>query len=205
MAGQKDVAVPDADVLVPTLSCDLLLCAFECDLYRPVVTPRILGEFGHTLIDAFPHLDPAAPTRRAAHVAEALKFHTRAGFARCHGRRIHGPHRHRRSHRNRQSPGRDDRQARPSTGHATRTVGPACFGLSETRRSSEGPPRDRSKRALDWAGPLSRSPGRPRGEPTARPRRPRRRGFVIQEIVPLHFEPPANDGRQAVDDARPNV
>ena len=31
MAGQKDVAVPDADVLVPTLSCDLLLCAFECD------------------------------------------------------------------------------------------------------------------------------------------------------------------------------
>ena len=30
------VAVLDADVLVPILSCDLLLTAFEYDLFQPV-------------------------------------------------------------------------------------------------------------------------------------------------------------------------
>ena len=36
------VAVLDADVLVPILSCDLLLSAFDEDLYRPIVTATIL-------------------------------------------------------------------------------------------------------------------------------------------------------------------
>ena len=35
------VAVLDADVLVPILSCDLLLSAFDADLYRPGVTATI--------------------------------------------------------------------------------------------------------------------------------------------------------------------
>ncbi len=38
------VVVLDADVLVPILSCDLLLSAFDEDLYRPVVTATILHE-----------------------------------------------------------------------------------------------------------------------------------------------------------------
>lgn len=52
------VAVLDADVLVPILSCDLLLSTFEHDLFQPVVTPKILTEVEHTLIDDFAHLDP---------------------------------------------------------------------------------------------------------------------------------------------------
>lgn len=70
------VAVLDADVLVPILSCDLLLTAFEHDLFQPVVTPKILTEVEHTLLDDFSHLDPAALTRRAAQVASALRLHT---------------------------------------------------------------------------------------------------------------------------------
>ncbi len=42
------VAVLDADVLVPILSCDLLLSAFDEDLYRPVVTATILHETERT-------------------------------------------------------------------------------------------------------------------------------------------------------------
>ena len=42
------VAVLDADVLVPILSCDLLLSAFDEDLYHPVVTPTILEPMGQT-------------------------------------------------------------------------------------------------------------------------------------------------------------
>ncbi|MFT3854179.1 MAG: PIN domain-containing protein [Ilumatobacteraceae bacterium] len=70
------VAVLDADVLVPILSCDLLLSAFEHDLFQPVVTPKILTEVEHTLIDDFAHLDPAALTRRATQLAHALRLHT---------------------------------------------------------------------------------------------------------------------------------
>ena len=35
--------VLDADVLVPILSCDLLLSCFDHDLYQPVVTRRKIG------------------------------------------------------------------------------------------------------------------------------------------------------------------
>lgn len=70
------VAVLDADVLVPILSCDLLLSAFEHDLFQPVVTSKILTEVQRTLIGDFAHLDPAALTRRATQVAHALRFHT---------------------------------------------------------------------------------------------------------------------------------
>lgn len=74
--GGRLVAVLDADVLVPILSCDLLLCAFDHDLYRPVVTGHILGEVERTLATDFGHLDPGAVRRRSAQVAQALGFHT---------------------------------------------------------------------------------------------------------------------------------
>lgn len=70
------VAVLDADVLVPILSCDLLLSAFDEDLYRPVVTATILDEIERSLVDGFTHLDPVALRRRVAQVAAALSHHT---------------------------------------------------------------------------------------------------------------------------------
>ena len=70
------VVVLDADVLVPILSCDLLLSAFDADLYRPVVTATILEELERNLIDHFAHIDPAMLRRRVAQVAAALSHHT---------------------------------------------------------------------------------------------------------------------------------
>ena len=70
------VAVLDADVLVPILSCDLLLTAFDADLYRPVVTARILDETERNLVAGFTHLDPVALRGRVAQVAAALSQHT---------------------------------------------------------------------------------------------------------------------------------
>jgi len=70
------VAVLDADVLVPILSCDLLLSAFDADLYRPVVTATILDEVERSLIAGFTHLDPLAVRGRVAQVAAALSLHT---------------------------------------------------------------------------------------------------------------------------------
>jgi hypothetical protein len=69
--------VLDADVLVPILSCDLLLSAFDADLYQSVVTPTILGEVERTLLSDFGHLDPLALGRRARQVRSVLAFHTR--------------------------------------------------------------------------------------------------------------------------------
>lgn len=75
MAGP--VAVLDADVLVPILSCDLLLTAFDHDLYQPIVTPKILDEVERNLLRAFPHLDPVALRRRVDQMRRALALHTR--------------------------------------------------------------------------------------------------------------------------------
>lgn len=75
MAGP--VAVLDADVLVPILSCDLLLTAFDYDLYQPLVTPKILHEIVRNLLRAFPHLDPDALRRRVEQMRQALALHTR--------------------------------------------------------------------------------------------------------------------------------
>ena len=69
------VAVLDADVLVPILSCDLLLSAFDEDLYRPVVTATILDEVERSLVEHFTHLDPTALRGRVAQVAVALLHH----------------------------------------------------------------------------------------------------------------------------------
>jgi rRNA-processing protein FCF1 len=70
------VAVLDADVLVPILSCDLLPSAFDEDLYRPVVTATILHETERTLVHSFTHLDPVTLRGRVAQVAVALSHHT---------------------------------------------------------------------------------------------------------------------------------
>ena len=70
------VAVLDADVLVPILSCDLLLSAFDADLYRPVVTATILDELERNLVEHFAQIDPAALRGRVAQVAAALSHHT---------------------------------------------------------------------------------------------------------------------------------
>ncbi|MGH9030855.1 MAG: PIN domain-containing protein [Acidimicrobiia bacterium] len=75
MAGP--VAVLDADVLVPILSCDLLLTAFDHDLYQPIVTPKILDEVERSLLRSFPHLDPDVLRRRVEQMRQALALHTR--------------------------------------------------------------------------------------------------------------------------------
>lgn len=72
------VAVLDADVLVPILTCDLLLSAFDHDLYQPVITSTILDEVGRSLRTDFARLDPAAVDRRVGQVAAALAQHTHA-------------------------------------------------------------------------------------------------------------------------------
>lgn len=72
------VAVLDADVLVPILTCDLLLTAFDHDLYRPVITPRIFEEVERNLVEAHPDLEPGRLRRRVEHMHRALKLHTRA-------------------------------------------------------------------------------------------------------------------------------
>ena len=75
MAGLP-VAVLDADVLVPILSCDLLLSSFDHGLYQPVVTRRILDEVTRSLAVDFPALDRPAIARRVRQVAVALAFNT---------------------------------------------------------------------------------------------------------------------------------
>lgn len=70
------VAVLDADVLVPILSCDLLLSFFDADLYRPVITVTIIDEIERTLVDVITHLDPAPLRGRVAQVVTALSLHT---------------------------------------------------------------------------------------------------------------------------------
>lgn len=70
------VAVLDADVLVPILSCELLLSAFDEDLYLPVITATILDETERNLVDGFTRLDPIALRGRVAQVAAALSHHT---------------------------------------------------------------------------------------------------------------------------------
>ena len=58
-------AALDADVLVPILSCDFLLTAFDLGLYEPVVSTEAIAEVERNLIEGFPHLDPASLRRPA--------------------------------------------------------------------------------------------------------------------------------------------
>jgi predicted nucleic acid-binding protein len=67
------VAALDADVLVPILSCDLLLTAFDLGLYEPVVSNEALVEVERNLIADFPHLDPVSIRRRIGQMRHALE------------------------------------------------------------------------------------------------------------------------------------
>lgn len=71
------VAVLDADVLVPILTCDLLLTAFDHDLYRPVITPGILDEVERNLLRAHPGLDPVRLRRRVDAMRRSFVLHSR--------------------------------------------------------------------------------------------------------------------------------
>lgn len=66
------VAALDADVLVPILSCDFLLTAFDLGLYEPVVSTEAVAEVERNLIEDFPQVDPAALRRRVGQMREAL-------------------------------------------------------------------------------------------------------------------------------------
>jgi hypothetical protein len=66
------VAVLDADVLVPILSCDFLLTAFDLGLYEPVVSTEAIAEVERSLVEDFPHLDPAGLRRRVGQMRDAL-------------------------------------------------------------------------------------------------------------------------------------
>ena len=66
------IAALDADVLVPILSCDLLLTAFNSRLYEPVVSTQVLAEVERNLIDDFPRLAPAGAHRRRRHRLHGL-------------------------------------------------------------------------------------------------------------------------------------
>lgn len=69
------VAALDADVLVPILSCDFLLTAFDLGLYEPVVSAEAVAEVERNLVADFPHLDPASLRRRVDQMRDALNDH----------------------------------------------------------------------------------------------------------------------------------
>lgn len=66
------VAALDADVLVPILSCDFLLTAFDLGLYEPVVSTEVLAEVERNLIADFPQLEPSSLRRRVSQMRAAL-------------------------------------------------------------------------------------------------------------------------------------
>ena len=110
------VAVLDADVLVPILSCELLPSAFDEDLYRPVITATILDETERNLVDGLHPPRPDSPARPCrAGCSRPLTSHPRRG--RRH-RRSSGdrepPRPSRRRHRAR-ARRRSGRQQRPAT------------------------------------------------------------------------------------------
>lgn len=69
------VAALDADVLVPILTCDFLLTAFDVGLYEPVVSVAVIAEVERTLIEDFPHIDSARLRRRVIQMCDALEDH----------------------------------------------------------------------------------------------------------------------------------
>jgi predicted nucleic acid-binding protein len=69
------VAALDADVLVPILSCDFLLTAFDLGLYEPVVSTEAIAEVERNLLADFPHLDPDSLRRRVGQMRDALEDH----------------------------------------------------------------------------------------------------------------------------------
>ena len=73
------VAALDADVLVPIITCDFLLTAFDIGLYEPVVSAKALEEVQAALIADFPRLDPQAVRSRVESMRGALEDHVVEG------------------------------------------------------------------------------------------------------------------------------
>jgi len=69
------VAALDADVLVPILSCDFLLTAFDLGIYEPVVGADVLREVQHALGEDFPELEPSAIAYRINSMRDVLADH----------------------------------------------------------------------------------------------------------------------------------
>jgi predicted nucleic acid-binding protein len=65
-------AVLDANVLVPILSCDLLLTAARHQLFQPVWSPTILEEVTRNIIAINPDLDPERLRARIAAMSNAF-------------------------------------------------------------------------------------------------------------------------------------
>lgn len=73
------VAALDADVLVPIVTCDFLLTAFDVGLYEPAVSAKALEEVQVALTEDFPHLDPQAVRARVDAMRAALEDHVVEG------------------------------------------------------------------------------------------------------------------------------
>lgn len=80
------VAFVDANLLVPIVSCDFLLTAFDHGIFEPIVSTMVLDEVERTLIDDFRHVNPGSLRRHVEHMRAALADQTvdvdAAGFAR---------------------------------------------------------------------------------------------------------------------------
>jgi len=70
------IAALDADVLVPIVSCDFLLTAFDLAVFEPIVSAAVLGEVERSLVEDFPNLDPSAVKSRVGHMRIALTDQT---------------------------------------------------------------------------------------------------------------------------------
>jgi rRNA-processing protein FCF1 len=73
------VASLDANVLVPIVSCDFLLTAFDLGLYEPIVSTTVLEEIERALAEDFPRLDIEAICRRVAAMRAVLADQTLDG------------------------------------------------------------------------------------------------------------------------------
>lgn len=69
------VAALDANTLVPILSYDFLLTAFDHGLYEPVASTTTIAEIERNLIEDFPQLDPASLRRRVEQMRATLADH----------------------------------------------------------------------------------------------------------------------------------
>lgn len=71
----RPVVALDANVLVPIISCDFLLTAFDLGLYEPVVSTIVLDEVESALLEDHPHLDAEAVRYRVSVMREVLEDH----------------------------------------------------------------------------------------------------------------------------------
>lgn len=73
-------AVLDANVLVPILSCDLLLTAARYELFQPIWSPSILGEVTRNIIEINPDLDPDRLGARIAAMSKSFPSASLSGW-----------------------------------------------------------------------------------------------------------------------------